>query len=685
MRRLISLVSAIVALVGLGFVLVNATTVDRRPPSVKAISLSAPGGDPRIAQTVTAIDIEFSEPVRVSTAESRFRIDPVIDGAFTWNGSTAIFTPSRKLPQDATFTISIAPGVEDLQGNVDPTGLEEWAFATVGPPVVLRTTPADGADSVALDGTIDLFFDRLMDTASVETAITIEPAAAIRLSWRGSVVTVSLGPGLAPGTTYTVRVGSDATDTGGSRLGAPFQITFTTVGSGLGIEAAIPADGVAGIGIGSPIAIRFDGLIDPDSIVGAIHVTPAVDGTIRLVNLGGDGTGLDAATAVEGANTLVLVPSGALAEHTTYTVTLDPVVARSGDATAVTIGRTWSFTTGAPTASAQNQVGFLSARSGVRNVWVMNPDGTNQRQLTTELLPVSSFDATPDGARIAYAAGGVVKVMAVDGTELRVLTEPDGRLEYSPSILPDTKGVVIARRSPTGADLGYWLAPFPGRPGDDRQLLGHGAPMADSALVAGDAIDMVDGSPPWMLRFAVAPGGSAALLVTATGEAWLIDPTGPDLGGSASPPIRLPWMASAAPVWVPARAAFVVAAESTAGGEPALISVQMGGRSEPITGTSGANGPIAVAADGSLAFVARGSDGATVLRLLSRAGDVRDIETTRGREDHSPSFAPDGLTLLVSSTLRLDPSVSDGVWRIDLPTGTARRLTVDGAYARWIP
>ncbi|TAL10347.1 MAG: hypothetical protein EPO00_04640, partial [Chloroflexota bacterium] len=74
MRRLISLVSAIVALVGLGFVLVNATTVDRRPPSVRTITLSAPAGDPRIAQTVTAIDIEFSEPVRASTAESRFRI-----------------------------------------------------------------------------------------------------------------------------------------------------------------------------------------------------------------------------------------------------------------------------------------------------------------------------------------------------------------------------------------------------------------------------------------------------------------------------------------------------------------------------------------------------------------------------------------------------------------------------------
>ena len=685
MRRLISLVSAIVALVGLGFVLVNATTVDRRPPSVRTITLSAPAGDPRIAQTVTAIDIEFSEPVRASTAESRFRIDPVIDGAFTWNGSTAIFTPSRKLPQDTTFTISIAPGVEDLQGNVDPAGLEAWTFATVGPPVVLRSTPADGADGVALDGAIDLFFDRLMDTASVEGALTIEPAAPIQPSWRGSVLTVALGPGLTPGTTYTVRIGPDATDTGGSRLGAPFEMRFSTAGAGLGIVAAIPADGVAGIGIGATIAVRFDGPIDPDSVQGALHVTPAVDGTIRLVTLAGDGTGLDASVAASGANTLVLVPTGALAEHTTYTVTLDPVVARLGDASAVTLGRTWSFTTGAPTVSGQNQIGFLSARGGVRNVWVMNPDGTNQRQLTTELLPVSSFETTADGSRVVYAAGGVVKAMDVDGANLRVVTEADGRLEYAPAILPGGEGILLARRSPTGDDLGYWIVPFPGTPGGERQILDHGAPTAGSAAATGDAIDPVDGAPPWTPRLAVEPSGRTGLLVTASGEVWLIDLAVPDLGGSSTPPTRLPWTASAAPAWVPSRDAFVLAAKPTNGGASALVSVRLGGRSEPMAGTDGAIGPVDLAPDGSLAFVVRGSDGMTSLRQLSSAGAVRGIETAVGGDDRWPNFAPDGLTLLVSRATHLDPSRSDGIWRIDLPTGAARRLTVDGAYARWIP
>ena len=684
MRRLISLVSAIVALVGLGFVLVNATTVDRRPPSIKTIALSASAGDPRLAQTVTAIDIEFSEPVRPATAEARFRIDPVVDGVFTWNGSTAIFTPSRKLPQDTTFTISIAPGTEDLEGNLDPTGLEEWTFATVGSPVVLRTTPLDGAGGVPLDGTIDLFFDRLMDTASVEQAMSIEPAVNIRSSWRGSVVSFTLGPGLAPGTRYTLTIGPEAADTGGSRLGSPFQMTFITVGAGLGIVTAIPADGVAGIGIGSPIAVRFDGPIDPVSIPGAMHVTPSVDGRFRVVDLGGDGSGLRAATTSTAGNTLVLVPSTPLAPHTTYTVTLDPIVTRLGDATAVTLGRTWSFTTGAPTVSGQNQIGFLSARGGVRNAWVMNPDGTNQRQLTSELLPVSNFDTTADGARVVYAAGGVIQTMAIDGTGLRRLTEDDGRLEYAPSLVPDGKAIIVARRDPTGADLGYWYVPLPGSSGDERQLLAHGAPAPDSTSLAGDGIDGTDGSPPWIPRIAFDPSGRTALLVTATGEVQLIDLGVADLSGSPSPPLRLALSANAAPTWVPARDTFVLVATAASGGVSALVRVDLLGNSAPISGTEGAAGPVDLSSGGSLAFVIRKSDGQVRLRLLSISGAVRDIDPMLGREDRWPSSAPDGLSLLISRVLTVNPTLSDGIWQVDLPTETSRRLTVDGAYARWI-
>lgn len=686
MRRLISLVSVTVALAGLGFVLVNATTVDRRPPSVKTISLSAPAGDPQVAQILSAIDIEFSEPVRTATAESRFRIDPVVDGTFSWNGSTAIFTPSRKLPQDTTFTISITPGIEDLEGNADPVGFEAWTFATVGAPFVLRATPPDGASGVPLDGTIELTFDRLMDTTSVEGAIALTPAANVTAAWQGSVVTLSLGPGLIPGTIYTLTVDSTAADTGGSRLRASYRQTFTTVGSGLNVKAVIPADGVAGIGIASLIAIRFDGPIDPSTARSAIHVTPSVDGEVRVVTLDGDGSSLSDPVPPEGGDLLVLVPSAPLAPHTTYTVTLDPTVARVGDPEAVTIGRTWSFTTGAPTQSGQNQIAFLGARGGVRNVWIMNPDGTNQRELTVELLPVSSYDATADGAEIVYAAAGTVSAMAIDGSGFQRLTADDGRLEYAPALVPGDQWVVVARRSASGADLGYWLVPMPGTAGTERQLLDHGAPSPDSASLPGDGIDQTDATPAWAPRIAFEPTGHTALLVTATGDVQVIDVREPGLlKGGLSAPTQVSIVGDAAPVWVPDRNAFVLTAMPASGGDRTLFVVATSGRAEAIAGTARAAGPVAMSTAGTLAYVVRGADGRAIVQLMARDGTIRDLASLSGRDDRWPAFAPDARTLLVGRSLIAQPNVSDGIWAIDLPTGQAHRLTVDGAHARWVP
>ncbi len=687
MRRLISLISAFVALVGLGLVLYNATAVDRKPPAIKVISLSAPGADAHQAQTLTAIDIEFSEPVRMATVESRFRIEPAVDGAFSWDGSTAIFTPSHKLPPDSAFTIGLAPGIEDLAGNVDEVGLEGWAFRTVGPPVVLRVTPADVATGVPLDGQVELVFDRLMDTASVEAAVTITPTAPVNATWRGSVVTLDFGLGLHFGTTYTLTVGAQAADTGGSRLGTPFVTHFTTVAAGLGITTLMPADGVAGIGIGTPIAIQFDAPVNPETARAALHIVPSVDGDVRIVARGGDlavavapSPGLSGAAA---ADTLQFVPAAPLAPHTTYTVILDPTVARQDDPTAVSAGRTWSFTTGAPTASGQNQIAFLSGRSGVRNVWVMNPDGTNQRQLTVELTPVSSFDTSADGSQIAFAAAGVVTVMGIDGSGLRRLTVDDGRLEYGPEFTPDDTHLTLARRDPSGGDLGLWLVPAPGTSGNERQILDHGAPPPGSGTLTGDGISDEGSSTPWTPRLAVDPVSAVALVVGADGAPWLVDL---DVPGTGVVPAPIPVLVhgAGAPVWAPGRGAFLVAG-SGGDGQVGLFGVDIVGHISLMAGTAGAEGPIALGPHEELAVAVHGTAVIERLLVVDRAGSTRTLAVSVGRVDRWPSYSPDGGALLVGRTVVGQPTLSDGIWLIEAGGATERQLTSDGAFARWIP
>ena len=689
MRRLISIVSIAVALVALALVLYNATLVDRRAPGVVQVALSAPAGEERLAQTLTAIDIEFSEPVRTSTVEARFRIDPFVAGAFAWDGSTAIFTPSTKLPADTEFSIRIEAGFEDLVGNVADVGLEPWLFRTVGPPTIVRAAPGDGATGVAVDGVVDLEFDRLMDTASVEVAIRIDPPISLHASWSGETVRLLFDSQLRFGTTYTVSVGVAAADTGGNRLREPFTVRFSTVAAGLAAVDTVPADGVSGIGIRTPIAIRFDAPIDPDTAREAFRITPGVDGEIRIVAIADDLAPPDGSVPdPDDADTILFVPDDPLAPHTTYAVTLEPTVARRDDPEAVAAGQRWTFTTGSPVSSGQNLVAFLSARSGVRNVWLMNPDGTNPSQLTTELVPVSGFDATGDGSRVAYSAGGIVSVVGIDGEDLVRITA-DGQFEYAPVFTPDDVHLIVGRRGVDGSDLGYWLVPLPGASGGERRLVDGGAPALGSASLDGEGIGGTDGLPGWMPRTALDPTGRFAVIVTAGGDVMTLD-LGPDPFPGVAVQVSLVCDASAA--WSPRHGAFILAAVSTADGStaadmPALWVVGPGGALRKLDGSEGAVGPVAVGTDGSIAVSLRAAGGEAVgIALIPpAAATLTRFTPSAAFDDRWPAFSPDGGTLLIGRTFVVRPDDADGIWSLDLETGVARQLSTDGVYARWLP
>jgi hypothetical protein len=134
MRRLVTLGSIAVSLGVLVLVLSTATLLDRRPPGIERVSLTLTAGAGDRAQSLSAIDVEFDEPVDHASVEGRFRIEPFVAGAISWNGSTATFTPTMRLPPATRFTIRIEPGFTDLAGNVASGGLDRWEFTTVGGP-----------------------------------------------------------------------------------------------------------------------------------------------------------------------------------------------------------------------------------------------------------------------------------------------------------------------------------------------------------------------------------------------------------------------------------------------------------------------------------------------------------------------------------------------------------------------
>jgi hypothetical protein len=682
-RRALGIGLPLAALALLAVILYNATLVDRRPPSVTRVALSAPAGDAHRGQTLTAIDIEFSEPVQTASVETRFTITPHVPGAIRWDGQrTLIFTPSQRLPAATTFQVAIDGGFEDLAGNAAGGGMDPWVFETAGPPTVTTVTPQ--GDAVPVDATVALTFDRLMATSAVEQAITISPQTAYHASWSQQVLTLTFDGALAFGTTYTVTVGTKATDTDGSHLAVPFVTRFSTVAAGLSVLSTAPADGVSGANPRGPIAVFFDAAIDPESTADALTITPPIGGSTIIIDVPDDkvvpAPSASPSPTRTAGRVLVFTPNADLPAHTTYTVTLRPVVRSLASSGQVAAGRTWTFTTGQPSASAQNQVVFLTARGGVRNVWLMNPDGSNPRQLTSSLSPVAGYDVTIDGQTIAYSAGGIVRVIRVDGSDERVLTRAE-RFEYAPLFAPDGRSLIVGRRAADGTDQGWWLVPVPGRgSGDERRLLTDGAPGVGSSAVVGDGLRSEASASPWAPRAAFDGDGKVVLLATADGALHLIDLSGP-IATSA----RLSLIATTAPTWSASRDGFLVAATSaTQPNSGAWLVPTSGAASRLFDGA----GPIA--GDGQRAMAALRSglglpESLHVAYLSNESAAPSLLTTAADLSDRTPVFSPNGEEILFVRVPAADQARSAGIWVVGVDGRELRQLTRDGADPRWLP
>lgn len=696
LRSLAVITVGLAVLVGVLYV---ATTVDARPPEVIEVRLTqAVPSDPQRALITSSIEVAFSEPVEEAGAAAALRITPHVDGSISWSATTMTFTPAQPLALDTEFEVQVAAGVTDEAGNVMGEPSEPFSFETTGRPVVVDSDPADGEDQVPLDAAIVLTFSTLMDTSAVEAALSVAPLFAHDLRWSGDLLEIVPTRPLAPDRAYEITIAPDAADVAGVALGEPFSLAFETLEAGIEVDAVVPADGSDGISGSSPIAIYFAGQVDPDSVTDELLVLePDHAGSIDLVQLPG----------ADGASVLRYTPSSPLPPNTTFEVELSSEV-RSLDGGRLAEPRQWTFTTGAPLTTLSNQLVFLSDRSGVANLWAMNPDGTGPRQLSAELSPIVDYAVAPDGRSFVVADGRRLVVQRPDGSERRMLTD-EGFLEFDPTYAPDSRRLAFGRAdAETGAGLGLWEVDTGG--GDSRPIELPQELQASPSVSGQPVVD--EGrleSRPLLRAPRYAPDGQALAFVDAAGRVGIVE----------LPAQRLTvdeFAAAGPPTWLLDGSGILLAGNDASGVAGGAGTAPPGGSVPPLDAPSdgspleqprivifsrsggfvtetelGTPALAPVAGNGGRIAFLRPEDDAprehgAQLRVAASVDD-RSL-AARGLGDlpvSSATFAPEPGTLTLAVHARGDALEAAGIWLFNVETGVLVDLEQEGWRPRWLP
>jgi hypothetical protein len=455
------------------------------------------------------------------------------------------------------------------------------------------------------------------------------------------------------------------------------------------VDRVVPADAVEGIAVGTAIAVELDGEIDPASVSDeSLRLTPDVAGTLAVVAPEGAAGMLD-----ETARLLRFTPSGPLPPNTTFNVTLGAGI-RSIDGRVLARDLAWSFTTGAPLPTLANQILFLTDRSGVANLWAMNPDGSNERQLSSELSAVTAFAAAPDGRALVVGDGMRLVAQGADGGDRSVLTDA-GVLEFDPAFAPNGSALLFGRADPaTGSGLGIWRRAGLTGAAERVDLApdGEASPTPDSAS---------DSPVPLLRAPRYAPDGSEIAWVDEAGSLVVLDVAADERQrvpfAALEPPTWLPEHrglvvsgvpAEDAPRWQPAPNAPVAALDVATAGASAiadlqLVRISVAGAVTPLdAGAGGAR--VAAGAAGRIAFVrlsAAGRAGTLWItnRVLSSASRAVEGDDRVARA----AFAPDP-DLLIIERVAADGSPG-GLWQLDEVNGRLTQLSEDGSQPRFLP
>ena len=156
-----------------------------------------------------------------------------------------------------------------------------------------------------------------------------------------------------------------------------------------------------------------------------------------------------------------------------------------------------------------SRLAYLSNAGGGSDIWTMDGNGANARQLTTQALASRGLTISPDGRQIVFSSerSGRSNIWSVgtDGTNLTQLTNGDG--EFYPQCTPDGQWVIFQRG---GVEATLWKIPSTG--GEAVQIISTRASRPaispDGSTIAFPYLDPTQDKSRWSIGIIPVEGGA---------------------------------------------------------------------------------------------------------------------------------------------------------------------------------
>lgn len=213
------------------------------PPEVLSYSpVWKEGDDPVLCNTPVVID--FNWDMDEATTEAAFKIDPPVEGKFTWEDLNyrMVFTPTTPYDINTEYTVTLDKSACHAGGTPMQKSLS-FKFLTTSRNFmqILGSFPKDGEEVHYKDAVIEFRFDKLPNCTGINKKLTCTDSKGNVVGFNTRTMTnskngaaygwfrIPFAKALTPGMTYTLTVNGDLADKDGLTIPEPITLQFNAV------------------------------------------------------------------------------------------------------------------------------------------------------------------------------------------------------------------------------------------------------------------------------------------------------------------------------------------------------------------------------------------------------------------------------------------------------------------------